>query len=153
MVNPRILAAAIFAGISGLAPSGSAQQGHHGYRKLTFIQLKEFSKPRLDSLIVVEPTNKGVRIVATYDNPCNVRPTGQYYLFRDTLFILFGTKPVLSEKRACPGVYIPEAFAADIKPLPPRRYTVRVAFKGRLLPQQPLWREVEAKPLYPGPKP
>ena len=35
MVNPRILAAAIFAGISGLAPSGSAQQGHHGYRKLT----------------------------------------------------------------------------------------------------------------------
>jgi hypothetical protein len=147
-VNPRTFAAALLAGFFVLAPSVSAQQGstaHPGYRKLTFIQLKEFSKQGLDSLIVLEPSKNAVRIVATYDNPCNVTPAGRYRLSSDTLFILLRTKPALSEGRACPGVYIPEAFAADIKPLPPRRYTVRVAFKGRLWPQQPVWREVEVK--------
>ena len=106
MVNPRMIVVVLLLGLCGIARSGWAQQAitaPHAYRHLPFVRLKDYSRGALDSFVVLKPIGNGVGMVVTYDNPCNVRPTGRYRLSSDTLFILLGYAPALPVRAACPG--------------------------------------------------
>lgn len=142
-----LLLLSIGCGIPGVLLGQESPSNRSGRLKFQLVAEGEIPRATLDSVVGIKAHSRGVEVRIAFNNPCQIRPKGQFRVQADTIRVIVDHHPHLSPATPCPGMYVPESFSAVICPLRAGHYTVHVAFdkKATGLPSRELLQDVEVE--------